>query len=101
MCGKANVRAMHVKRIGTDVNNDIVLFTLAARHVVQWRNCANLIAVHAWAWCMPNACDTKQEFVRSLSVIFFRRYLPSLLQMMDGQYRWRVQVFPKTGRCSW
>jgi len=35
MCGKANVGAMHVKRIGTDVNNDIVLFTLAACHVVQ------------------------------------------------------------------
>lgn len=33
MCGKANVGAMHVKRIGTDVNNDIVLFTLVARRV--------------------------------------------------------------------
>lgn len=45
MCGKANVGAMHVKRIGTDVNNDIVLFTLTAR-----RNGAivpDLIAVHA------------------------------------------------------
>lgn len=77
MCGKANVGAMHVKRIGTDVNNDIVLFTLAARHVVvQWRNCVDLIAVHAWACCMSRVCGTRnrQEFALRLSVIFLRRH---------------------------
>lgn len=35
MVREANVGAMHVKRIGTDVNNDTVLFTLAARRVAQ------------------------------------------------------------------
>ena len=96
MCGKANVGMMHVKRIGTDVNNDIVLFTLAARHVVAMTqlcqsNCGSRLSMmHA----ERVRHETRIRTLVILTVIFFRRY-PSLSQTMDGQYRRRARrLFP-------
>lgn len=66
-----------MKRMGTDVNNDIVLFTLAARRVgCERRNCADLIAVHAWR--MPRARASASREKRELVSLVIRDFLATL-----------------------